>query len=206
MFVTDKSAEACAETTEIIVEKLRNLGFKIHEEKSQFSPKKVVKFLGFMIDSEKMQAYLPPDKVNKMEGACTQVLRTGGGSIQEASSIVGLLNSYAKAGDYVDNHINRLEIDKVRALQRSGGSFDADMKISKKGEQDLKWWLQNGRTMVTLFDTKSPTSTLTTDASNEGWGAVLEGNTAQGRWLDRELELHINEKELLAVLFGLKTV
>ena len=45
-----------------------------------------------------------------------------------------------------------------------------------------------------------------TDASNEGWGAQYNGVTTQGTWSTREVALHINVKELLAVLFGLKSL
>lgn len=103
VFVTDKSEAGCVETTKMIMDRLRLLGFKIHAEKSQILPKIEVKFLGFMINSKEMQAFLPGDKVQKVIEKCTHFLNKGGGSIQELSSVVGLLNSYAKAVDYGDN-------------------------------------------------------------------------------------------------------
>lgn len=206
VFMTDVSEEACKRTTVLVVERLRELGFKIHEEKSQFSPRKVVKFLGFMIDSREMIAYLPEDKIEKVTEACTELLQGEVATIQKVSSVVGLLNSYAKAVDYGDNHIKGLEIDKVRALQVSGGNFGGHMQVSKRGEQDLNWWVSNADKVVRRFGTRTVSSTLITDASDVGWGAVWKENTSQGKWLDKETHYHINEKELLAVLFGLKTL
>lgn len=206
MFITERSKEQCVLTTRLIVKRLQELGFKIHPEKSQFVPEKTVKFLGFMINSKEMQAYLPEDKVEKVKSACTKLLSSGSGTIQEVSSVVGLLNSYAKVVDYADNHVKGLEIDKVRALQRAGGDFGEEMVISKKGKQDMIWWLNNAKEGKRDFATKSPSSTLITDASNLGWGAVWEGKEAQGTWLEEERDWHINEKELLAVLFGLKAL
>lgn len=165
-----KSEASCGETTALIVEKLRALGFRIHEEKSQFLPKKVVKFLGFMIDSKEMQAYLPSDKVEKVESVCKLLLKESVASIQVVSSAVGLLNSYAKAVDYGDNHIKKLEINKVRALQSSKGNFDVKMEVSRKGKQDLSWWYENAKLGVRDLRIKSPVTTLITDASNLGWG------------------------------------
>ena len=34
--------------------------------------------------------------------------------------------------------------------------------------------------------------TLTTDASNYGWGAVLDGDHCSGRWTPQELKYHVN--------------
>lgn len=70
--------------------------------------------------------------------------------------------------------------------------------------KDLKWWIENVNKGVRKMEVKTPSLTLITDTSNTGWGAVLGGATAQGRWTQLESSWFINEKELLAVLFGLK--
>ena len=43
-----------------------------------------------------------------------------------------------------------------------------------------------------------------TDASNWGWGAHIGDNATQGVWNHKQNRKHINVKELLAVIFGLK--
>lgn len=182
IFITGNSELECTHTTNLTKTKLRELGFKIHEEKSQCIPTKEVKFLGFMINLEEMQAYLPEDKIEKVVKTCTNALAKGKGTIQEISSVVGLLNSYAKAMDYGDNYIKRVEIDKIRALQASRGNFDVQMEISRKGKQDLLWWLNNANKGVREFSSRSPSHTLITDASNVGWGAVWGDAKAQGKW------------------------
>ena len=53
---------------------------------------------------------------------------------------------------------------------------------------------------------REPDKTLFTDASNEGWGAVLGISSTGGRWLECEKALHINALELRAILFGLKSL
>ena len=49
-----------------------------------------------------------------------------------------------------------------------------------------------------------PVATVQTDASRHYWGAALENRQGldqiSGRWSPRELSLHINNKELLAIL------
>jgi hypothetical protein len=44
---------------------------------------------------------------------------------------------------------------------------------------------------------------MTTDASQVGWGATVEGHHTQGLWDAHETPLHINILELLAIQFGL---
>ena len=46
---------------------------------------------------------------------------------------------------------------------------------------------------------------LSTDASNEGWGAHLEQTSTKGLWSDREKRLHINVLELKAVSLALQS-
>lgn len=49
-----------------------------------------------------------------------------------------------------------------------------------------------------------PDFTLTADASNLGWGAVMGSDKVQGEWEVFEQESHINVEELLAVYYGLQ--
>lgn len=51
----------------------------------------------------------------------------------------------------------------------------------------------------------NPAIEMATDASTLGWGAVCNGQSAQGMWSPLEKQKHINELELLAVYFGLKS-
>ena len=48
--------------------------------------------------------------------------------------------------------------------------------------------------------------TLTTDASNVGWGAVCGDTSTGGFWNLEEQRYHINFLELKAVLLGLKSL
>lgn len=52
--------------------------------------------------------------------------------------------------------------------------------------------------------TSSSDLILFADASDLGWGACLDGRKIQGEWTEDQQSLHINAKEILAVLFMLK--
>lgn len=99
-----EKSEECRVTTDLVKITLKGLAFKIQEEKSQLSLAKVVQFLGFIMDSIQMKVYLPGDKVRKMSEVCDKLTNTREGTVQEVTSVVGLMNSYAEATDYGDNH------------------------------------------------------------------------------------------------------
>lgn len=73
----------------------------------------------------------------------------------------------------------QLEIEKIRSFNLAKGDFNLWMNILKEGRKDLTWWFLNAGTGVQKIETKTLNRALITDASNQGWGAVLEGNKAQ---------------------------
>lgn len=137
VFISVTSPEKCRDTTLSVRDTLQSLGFKIQEEKSQMSPGRIMKFLGFIIDSIGMKVYLPTDKVQKMQTLCKKILKREKNYIYQVASAVGLMNSYAKAIDYGENHFEKLEI---RALKIVRGSYEKEMEASREGRKDLVWW------------------------------------------------------------------
>lgn len=205
-FVLGSSERECHEAVIFIGNALSELGFKINVNKSQFDPSRLIKFLGFMIDSSRLRVYLPADKVLKMTQSCEKISNSEVCSIQEVASLVGLMTSYCKALDYSENHIKCLEKEKIWALALNNDNFEGSMSVTKRGREDIKWWRENCETGFRRIRVLTTELTLITDASNEGWGAVCGAKSGQGRWLVSEQDLHINVKELLAVLFGLKSL
>jgi ribonuclease HI len=56
-----------------------------------------------------------------------------------------------------------------------------------------------------MFCYLNPELTIFSDASLQGWGAVLEGSTTNGPWTYELRTWHINELELLAAFLALQT-
>lgn len=61
-------------------------------------------------------------------------------------------------------------------------------------------------TTYRVIDHGDPNVVIRTDASNNGWGAIVNGITTGGRWSATEVLEHINYLELLAAFFGLKSL
>ena len=85
------------------------------------------------------------------------------------------------------------------------GIYDASMTLSSESVSDLNWWMTTLPSACKNISIGNPTIEMATDASNLGWGAVCNGQSPQGMWTPLETQKHINELELLAVYFGLKS-
>lgn len=203
-FIFGFSAEECKNSTNLLVQLFTKLGFKVHLNKSSLEPSQKLEFLGFVLDSVNMTITLPENKVLNVLALCEDALQAVRMTIRQMLHIVGTLNAYSVAVEYGANHFKHLEVDQIRALKLSSGDFDSYMGISSKAKQDLEWWRSNVVSSKFSIKTANPDFSLTADASNLGWGAVMGSHKVQGEWSLSEYELHINVKELLAIFFGLK--
>lgn len=70
----------------------------------------------------------------------------------------------------------------------------------------LNWWYGNVSQTSALIVRETPKLELTIDASEIGWGAVLNDISTGGHWPIHELQhgVNINFLELHAILLGLK--
>lgn len=183
---------------------LQSLGFVINLGKSKLTPCQVLDFLGFQINTQKMTFYLSKEKVTKLKKSCREVLSTKNLTVRELAKITGKLVSTLQAIIPANLQCRFLQMLQIKAIM-SGKTFEAKIVLTKEAREELIWWVNqidqsNGRSIITA----TPDLVLTTDASNEGWGAVCQEIRTGGNWAVSELELHINAKELLAAFLGLK--
>lgn len=206
-FIWAQSEEQCSTSVEKLLTEFRKLGFIVNLDKSSLSPSKVMTFLGFIIDSERMEVRPTPEKIVAVQQKIKKFLfdTENWFKIRDVASLLGTLVDLSKGVDYGLAHHKNLERDKIWALVRQKGNFNKSMKISKKGFLDLDWWWRNICTRTRIIRPLTPMFEITTDASLLGWGAVcLRGKTG-GRWDSDEMTLHINVLELMAVLLGLRS-
>ena len=80
------------------------------------------------------------------------------------------------------------------------------MTISDRANDELQWWLNTVNISFCPILSPDPDLIITTDASVTACGAVCDGIRTGGAWSHHEANhMHINELELLAAFFGLKT-
>ncbi len=191
-------------------EMLSGLGFVIHPEKSIFEPTQEIEFLGFIINSHNMIVSLSQEKRLDIQNRCKELLRKSRPTIRQIATVIGKLVAAFPAVQYAPLHYRGLEMNKITALRKHGGNFDAKTTLWSEARNDLNWWITN----ITLDSTNHPIHTpkvdiqLDSDASGHGWGGTNGQIEIGGRWNAQELsvasENAINYLEILAVYHNLK--
>jgi hypothetical protein len=186
---------------------LQLAGFLLHAKKSVQKPTQVIEYLGFVINSRTMTISLPREKqlrLTKLLQRNIKLLRTNRSTtIREAARLIGLLVSVLPATRYGKAHYRLLEEAKMYALQNNQFQYNASFQWPSNCLPDLQWWLQQIPGCKTSFEQLEPTTTIITDASLEGWGAIWNRQRVYGGW--EKPEARIDELELQAVLFALQT-
>ena len=205
-FLMGYSYAACEENIVQTVNMFLKLGFVIHPTKSVLVPSHELEFLGFLLNSTSMTIRLPPGKAANVQQACENLLNRDNSTIREVARVIGLIVSSFPGVQFGELHYRYLEHDKIVALQDNKGDYDAIMTLSQEARADLHWWFNNVTSAFRHIMPTDPDLTLTTDASNTGWGAVQGGQKTGGLWDLEEQAFHINYLELKAVLLGLKSL
>ena len=80
------------------------------------------------------------------------------------------------------------------------------LSLTSASNEDLQWWLTNTTApMGAPVCPSEPSIAVHSDASNQGWGVVLNGQSQTGGvWSPEEATHHINYLELLAAFLAIK--
>jgi len=200
-----RSIEECNLNVSNTLEMLQKAGFLVNEEKSRMSASQMISFLGFDINSKTMTVSLPADKRFEILSLCNILLKGNSFKIRFVARVIGKLVSCLPAVQFGALFYRYLETDKIKSLKLSAGDYDSYMTLTEDSKSELKWWIDNALNCSRPIDLPDYSCTLTTDASKLGWGAVYDGEKTGGRWSAIEAECHINELELLAIFYGLKS-
>jgi hypothetical protein len=188
---------------------MTDLGFVIHPVKSVLRPVREIRYLGFLINSTKMQICLPPAKCKDIIEACTCLESQEKPTIRKVAQVIGKIVAAFPAVPLAQLHYRCLEKEKTMALQRNHGHFDRRMTLSHAAKSELQWWICELPGAISPLSRPKPHLELRTDASGSGWGATDLTTHAGGRWNAAELLLAqnngINYLELLAVFHGLRS-
>ena len=157
-----------------------------------------------------MTVRLSKENVENIKLLISQYLKKDTFTIQSIAQFVGKLVSLFPGVTHSKLFYRQLDIEKSNALKQNKGNFETPMQISHESRTDLKWFLDNLNHAFVDVSGKNTDFVLKTDASNSGWGGLLQevdSNTVishtRGQWTSEKTELHINLKELLAVYHSL---
>ena len=187
------------------LETLCKLGFIVHPKKLVFQPSTKIQYLGVIIDSVSMTVTLTPERKGNLLLSCKNLLKASEISTRESARMIGLIVASFPAVRFVSLYYRQLEKDKSRALKKSKGNFDHMMEISEAGRKELSWWIENITDAFNDVCHRDPDFVIHSDASLHGWGCVCEEVSSGGVWLPVERTFHINNLELKAAFFALKS-
>ena len=199
--IMSESKEACAQALNCLIQLLRKLGFAIHWGKV-VDPTNKITFLGIELDSIAMALRLPEEKLQCFREELQSFLQMRRATKRQFQSLAGRL-SWAAGVVRGGRVFLRRIFDKISTLKHASHRSI----ISSTVRSDLVWWQNflssfNGRSA--LLD-KKPIECIFTDACNEAAGGSFGCDWFYFNW-DQDLPaasaLHINEKEVLAVVLA----
>ena len=175
---------------------LEGLGFIVNAEKSLPIATQKIEFLGFIIDSARMDISLPVQKMKEILSECRHLLRDKVTTIHKLARLVGMLVATNLAVPPALLHYRALQALKIDALHRHH-SYESVVILNHQSTLDLTWWIDHLTRQNSSPIVQSPLMmTIESDASNSGWGACSNNLATGGQWSASETLLHINAKEL----------
>jgi len=195
----------CVDNVNKTIELVQSLGFSVNFDKSCVNPSQSIEFLGFLIDSKKMNVCLSNEKKSKIIQLSEFFTSYKSNFIiRDLASYIGTLVSSFPGVQYGPLHYRHLEMDKNFGLKFSKGNFDGTVQLSLRSLSEIRWWKCNVAGSFCPISRGEPDLVLYSDASLLGWGASLNGVSTSGKWSLSEKTLHINALEMKAAENGLK--
>ncbi|KAI2649876.1 Transposon Ty3-G Gag-Pol polyprotein [Labeo rohita] len=200
-----QSREIALQHRDIVLAHVVSLGLRLNTSKSVLSPAQRTTYLGIVWDSITMRARLSPARIETIRQTMSKVRLGQEHSVHQYQKMLGLMASASTVIPLGLLHMRPFQLWlKARGFHPRANPR-RQIKVTRRGLRTLSPWLRP------RFLTLGPTlgapcrrRLLTTDASLVGWGAVLEGRPAQGKWEGHQLDWHINCLELMAVFLALK--
>ncbi|KHJ91552.1 reverse transcriptase, partial [Oesophagostomum dentatum] len=181
------------------------LGLTVNYEKSQLVPSQTIEFLGLELDSTKFVFKIPDRKISSIVEEAQDLLSKDSTTLLSISRFIGRVNSVSRASGMSVLYLRNLQswLGKFKPTRLI--EYQASYPLPNQCKDDISWFVTRFRSFVSEpILPKDFSYTFTSDASDEGWGAVGPSGSTSGRWRSAEKRWHINEKELTACYFGLR--
>lgn len=209
MFATMGEAEAGVKE---MLQLMSALGIRISFKKSELTPTQALEFLGWRIDTGRMEVAVVERKRAEAGRRVVAWIKRAKEKkqvkIRDFASISGLLSSMSLAIPQAHLRL-RLCTEAIERNTKSQG-WDGKMQLDESVVPGLEWWQQRLSTEIGMrLRPFVPDAQMSTDASRHGWGVALvhEGkeNRVRGDWDARMAgkETSSNLRELTAVREGL---
>ena len=206
-FAGAENPEESVKVFNLLGKVLENCGFEESEDKACF-PSTVMTFLGVEFNTSDFTLYVTPDRVQEIEVLVQDWLLKSVATVRELQSLLGKLHFISGCVRPGRLFVSRL-LTWLRSLPDDKGLHVIPMYVKK----DLLWWCKflktyNGVSMMAIEDWSSPDEILESDATLTGCGGWFSERReffhVEFPSFLLELDLHINQFELLAVMICIK--
>ena len=186
---------------------LENCGLEESKDKA-CAPSTVMTFLGVEFNTSDFTLYVTPDRVQEIEVLVQDWLLKSTATVRELQSLLGKLHFISSCVRPGRLFVSRL-LTWLRSLSDDNGLHVIPMYVKK----DLLWWCKflktfNGVSMMSMEDWSRPDEILESDATLSGCGGWFPESReffhVEFPSFLLELNLHINQCELLAVMICVK--
>ena len=204
--ILGNSKVQASKDTQFVIQTLQDLGWVINWQKSSIVPSQQITYLGAHLDFKKGQAFPTPERAEALRTVCLEVLSSKAPKARTWLRLLGLMASMVEILPFCRLRMRPIQFYVLRFFKPDIHPLSLRIPMSEVIRPFLHWWtvlkhILIGRPFVSI----RPQTTITTDASNFGWGAVWGTLSAAGQWSDAERRLHINILELTAVLRAIQT-
>ena len=192
----------CERNLETLIQVCQVVGVPLATEKVA-GPATTLEFLGILLDTARMEARLPNEKLARVRQTVTVWLGKKSATKREISSLVGLLQHAAKVV-----RPGRMFVRRMYSVALRVRELDYFTRLNQGFRSDLYWWhifLQdwNGVSLLQQAGTVRPHMTLHTDASGTwGCGALLYPQWFQLQWPEAWSSVAIMIKELVPIVLA----
>ena len=205
-FIIGEPTESeCSTSLRSLLIMFHNLGVPTAPGKT-IGPTQVIEFLGILLDSIKLEARLPQDKIERIRDALCKWECRKSSTLKELQSLIGTLNFACKVVPP-----GRPFLQRMIALTKGLTKPHHHVRLNNGFREDLRMWKQfivnwNGTNMfMNEAWEDSNTMALYTDASGtEGFGGIYGKEWFQGRWQPHQMltapGISIDWQELYAIL------
>jgi hypothetical protein len=171
------------------------LGVPFAKEKTE-GPALDLVFLGLHLDTYKMEASLPPQRLADLRLLVEDWKHRKSATINELQSLQGTLQFACQVMRPARHFLNRLRAFTTEVLRKAGGNPKSPERwlLTPEIQLDLEWWRSkapdwNGVSLLYDLDWENDSNriTLQTDACEKGYGAVWNGEWFNGAWDAAEL-------------------
>lgn len=174
------------------VKLLEHLGWHINLKKSDLAPKTSIQYLGLIWDTKANLKRLPNSKIANFSRTILHTLRQNHWCWLTAKRLLGKLTF---ASNVVPLGLLHCRLIQIAANTLPDKRRHETYQLLKEVKEELNWWLIN-LTEASTIQPEPVSSFITTDASDIGWGAIVDGKKLKGQWSNSQKLWHSNRKEL----------